>query len=187
MQQSIIVQHTEGGDWALVLVATRSEYGRRSITPMLFACKGCGIFAVAPSMQAWTKAGLVFVYDPPEDRREEILANAVKEFVRQVSLRSYIAERASVGIVARAKARGDEFNNPPEGFELSRDKEPAFYWLWEKTDVAEQAMRIARYLINKNHIGDLTQDERDAIGHRLLTLGGSLKSPNAPRNIWRQK
>lgn len=187
MQQSIVVQHVEGGDWALVLVATRSEYGRRELTPMIFACKGSGIFAVAPSMQAWTRAGLVFVYDPPEDRRAEILANAVQEFVRQVSLRSYIAERSSVGIVARAKARRDEFNKPPEGFELSRDKEPAFYWLWEKTDVAEQAMRVARYLIIKNHIGELTQSERDSIGQRILTRGESLKVVNATLNNWRQR
>ena len=89
MQQSIVVQHVEGGDWALVLVATRSEYGRRELTPMIFACKGSGIFAVAPSMQAWTRAGLVFVYDPPEDRRAEILANAVQEFVRQASRASH--------------------------------------------------------------------------------------------------
>ena len=47
MQRSVVVQHQEGADWALVIVATRSEYGRRSIVPMIFANEGCGIFAVA--------------------------------------------------------------------------------------------------------------------------------------------
>ena len=98
------------------------------------------------------------------------------EFVRQVSLRSFICEQSRVGVVARAKARRDEFNQPPEGFELRREDEPAFFWLWEKSETAHQAMRVARYLIEKNKIGALTQDERDAIGHRLLTKGESLKN-----------
>lgn len=28
MQQSVVVQHQEGDSWALVLTATRSEYGK---------------------------------------------------------------------------------------------------------------------------------------------------------------
>jgi hypothetical protein len=176
MQNSIVVQHIEGGDWALVIVATRSEYGRRSITPMIFANEGCGIFAVAPQLKAWVRGGLVSLYNPPPERRDELLKNAVAEFVRQVSLRSFICVRSAVGIVARAKARRDDFNESPEGFELRREDEPAFFWLWEKSETAHQAMRVARYLIDKNKIGALTQAERDAIGQRLLTKGESLKN-----------
>lgn len=175
MQKSIVVEHVEGGDWALVMTANRSEYGRRSIVPMIFANDGCGIFAVCPQLKSWVRGGLVSLYNPPPDRREELLKNAVGEFVRQVALRSYICERSRVGIVARAKARRDEFNHPPEGFELRREDEPAFFWLWEKTDVAEQSMRVARYLIDKNKIGALTQAEREAIAQQLLTKGEPLK------------
>lgn len=181
MQKSVIVQHQESGDWALVLVATRSDYGRRSIVPMIFTNKDCGIFAVAPQLNQWIRAGLVFQYAPPEDRREEILKNAVTEFIRQVGLRSFIADRSSVGIVGRAKARSEKFDKPPDGFELHRENEPAFFWLFEKTDAAEQAMRVLRYLIDKNKIGELTQGEREAIGTKLLTKGETLKNVFARR------
>lgn len=176
MQKSVIVQHVEGADWALVLVATRSDYGRRSIVPMIFTCDGCGVFAVAPQLKQWQRAGLVFVYNPPPDRRAEILKNAVNEFVRQCGLRSFICERSSVGMVARAKAGSDNFNAPPEGFELRSASEPAFAWLFEKSDAAEQAMRVLRYLITKNDIGALTQAEREAIGTKFLTQGDQLKN-----------
>jgi hypothetical protein len=143
---------------------------------MIFCCKGCGIFAVAPMLNQWLKAGLIFQYDPPPDQRAEILKNATNEFVRQVALRSFIVERSSVGIVGRAKARGDEFNNPPAGFELRRESEPAFFWLFEHTDAAEQAMRVLRYLIVKNGIGELTQSERESIGEKAITNGERLKN-----------
>ncbi len=187
LQSSVVVQHVEGSDWALVLVATRSEYGRRSITPMIFCCEGCGIFAAAPNLRQWMRCGFVYVYSPPPDRREEILNNAVNEFVRQVSLRSFIKERSKVGIVARARARSNDFNDPPEGFELHREQEPALFFLCEKSETACQAMRVLRFLITKNHIGSLTQAERNAIGERLLTRGETLKSPNAILTHWRQQ
>jgi hypothetical protein len=50
MQNSVVVQHQEGGDYALVLVAMRSDYGRRSIESMIFVCEGCGVFAAAPML-----------------------------------------------------------------------------------------------------------------------------------------
>jgi hypothetical protein len=181
MHKSVVVQHIEGGDFALILVATRSDYGRRSIVPMIFCCKGCGVFAVAPQLNQWIKAGLVFQYDPPPDQRAELLKNAVTEFIRQVGLRSFIADRSSVGIVGRAKARSEKFDKPPDGFELHRENEPAFFWLFEKTDAAEQAMRVLRYLIDKNKIGELTQGEREAIGTKLLTKGETLKNVFARR------
>lgn len=186
MQQSVIVQHVENTDWALVLVATRNEYGRRSITPMIFANDGCGIFAVAPNLKQWVRGGLVYVYNPPAERREEILNNAVSEFVRQVSLRSFVAERSKVGIVARAKAKTQAVV-PPEGFELSEATEPALFWLCERSETASQAVKVLSYLITKNHIGALTQREREAIGNKLLTRGETLKSPNAILNHWRQQ
>ena len=176
MQRSVIAQHIERGDYALILVATRSDYGRRDICPMIFSVKGCGIFSVAPMLNQWIKAGQVFQYDPPPDQRAEILKNAVNEFIRQVARVSFIAERSSVGIVARAKSRGEEFDDPPKGFELSREREPAFFWLFEKTDAAVQGMRVLRYLIDKNGIGELTQQEREAIGEKLLTGGERLKN-----------
>jgi len=175
-QKSVVVQYQESGDWALILVATRSDYGRRSIVPMIFANKGCGLFAVAPMLNQWVKAGLVYEYDPPADRRDEILKNAVTEFVRQVSLRSFISERSNVGIVARARAKSNDFDSPPSGFELSRQSEPAFAWLFEKSDAAVQAMRVLRYLIAKNNIGELTQSERESIGMKSLTKGETLKN-----------
>jgi hypothetical protein len=176
MQQSVVVQHQEGSDWALVLVATRSDYGRRSIMPMIFANSGCGVFAVAPQLKAWMHSGLISLYDPPPERREELLANAVQESVRHISLRSFIAERSKVGIIARAKACREDFNHPPEGFELNRATEPVFFWLAEKSENAVQAMRVLRYLINKNKIGTLTQSELEKLGERLLTRGESLKN-----------
>jgi hypothetical protein len=176
MQRSVVAQHIEGGDYALILVATRSDYGRRDIVPMIFCVKGCGIFAVAPQLNQWIKAGLVFQYDPPPDQRAEILKNATNEFIRQIALKSFIAERSSVGIVARAKSKGEKFDTPPAGFELHREKEPAFFWLFEKTDAAVQSMRVLRYLIDKNRIGELTQQEREAIGERILTGGERLKN-----------
>ena len=112
-------------------------------------------------LHQWIRAGLVFQYEPPPDQRAEILKNATTEFVRQVALRSFICERSSVGIVGRAKARGEQFDNPPEGFELSQQTEPAFAWLFSKTDAAVQAMRVLRYLIAKNNIGELTSTKRE--------------------------
>jgi len=173
-QISVVVQHVESDSWALVLVATRSKYGRRSITPMIFVNAGCGIFAVAPSLKQWVRAGLVCVYDPPAERRAEVLDNAVAEFVRQVSLRSFIKERSKVGIVARAKARSEDFNDPPEGFDLNREQEPALFWLCSKSETACQAMRVLRYLITKNHIGALTQHEREALAEKVLMRGNTL-------------
>lgn len=174
MQRSIVVEHQEGADWALVLEAKRSDYGRRAIIPMIFANKDCGIFAVAPQLHLWVKAGLVCIYNPPPDRREELLKNAVIEFVRSIALKSFICDRSRVGIVARAKARRDDFDKPPEGFELNHLTEPAFFWLCSKSENAVQAMRVARYLIDKNKIGELSQGEREAIGERLLLKGDRL-------------
>ncbi len=171
MQSSIVVEHVEGAEWALVLVATRGEYGRRSITPMIFANEGCGVFAVCPMTKAWLRAGYIFTYNPPVDMRDALLKNAVNEFVRQVSHRSNILERSRVGIVARAKASPDRFCEPPKGFELSAATEPAFMWLFERSEVAQQTMRVARYLIEKHNLGRLTQAEIETIGERLVKKG----------------
>jgi len=171
MQQSVVVQHIEGDSWALVITATRSESGRRSIVPTIFANEGCGIFAAAPQLKSWVRGGFVVLYNPPPDRREELLKNAVSEFVRQVSLRSFIKERSSVGIIARHRSNQVEFLTPPEGFELSRASEPAFFYLCEKSETGYQAMRVARYLIAKNNIGALTQHEREEQQTKLLLRG----------------
>jgi hypothetical protein len=156
MQRSVIAQHIEGGDYALILVATQNDDGSRQIVPMIFCCKGCGIFAVAPQLNQWIKSGLVFQYDPQTEHGAELLKNATNEFVRQIGLKSVIAERSSVGIVARVKAQSETIDTPPAGFELNREKEPAFFWLFEKTDAAPQAMRVLKYLIAKNGIGEIS-------------------------------
>jgi hypothetical protein len=137
---------------------------------MLFANDGCGILAVAPSLKSWVKAGLVFVYNPPPERREELLGNAVNEFVRAVSLRTNILERSRVGIVSRAKARNEQVV-PPQGFVLSEAMEPAFHWLASRSETAGQALKVLTYLIGKHKLGDLTQQEREALGDRLIKKG----------------
>jgi hypothetical protein len=137
---------------------------------MIFANDGCGIFAVAPNLKAWTKAGLVFVYNPLPERREELLGNAVTEFVRAVTLRTNILERSRVGVIARAKARNEQVV-PPQGFVLSEATEPAFYWLASRSETAMQALKVLSYLINKWKLGALTQAEADALGERLVKQG----------------
>ncbi len=168
--RGVIVEHRESTDWALVLTATRNEYGRRELCPMIFCCDGCGILAVAPSLKSWVKAGLVFIYNPPTERREELLGNAVNEFVRAVSLRTNILERSRVGIVARAKARSEQVV-PPAGFVLNEATEPAFCWLASRSETAGQALRVLSYLISKHKLGDLTQAEREELGTRLIKKG----------------
>ena len=168
--RGVVVQHVEGTDWSLVLTATRNEYGRREIVPMIFCCDGCGIFAVAPNLKSWVRAGLVFIYNPPPERREELLKNAVAEFVRAVSLRTNILERSAVGIVARAKARSEKMV-PPAGFEISEATEPAFHWLASRNETAVQALKVLTYLCNKHKLGALTQSEVDALGERLVKKG----------------
>jgi hypothetical protein len=140
---------------------------------MIFACDGCGLFAVAPQLKSWIRAGLVFVYAPPADRREEILKNAVAEFVRAVSQRSNILERSAVGIVARAKASKAEFTAAPNGFSISEATEPAFWWLASRSETAAQSMRVLNYLISKHNLGALTQAEADALGEKLIKRGGT--------------
>src|ERR1017187_4806160 len=181
MQQSVVVEHQEGSEFAIVIVATRNDYGRREIVPMIFACEGCGIVAAAPMLRMWQKAGLLALYNPPVDQRETLLRNAVTEFVRQVAIRGFIRERSKVGIVARAKARREEFDNSIPGFQVSAAREPAFAWLFERSENVQQALRVARYLISKNKIGDLTLAEREAAGEKLLAGGDKFK-PVA----WRQ-
>jgi len=181
MQQSIVVEHQEGSDFALVIVASRNDYGRREIVPMIFAAEGCGILAAAPMLKMWVKAGLLALYNPPVHKREELLRNAVVEFVRQVALRSFIRERSKVGIVARAKARREEFNNSIEGFEINAAREPAFSWLFERSENVQQALRVARYLISKNRIGELTLAERETHGEKLLAGGDRFKVVNSWR------
>jgi len=173
MQQSVVVEHQEGSDFAIVIVATRNDYGRREIVPMIFACEGCGILAAAPMLRQWVKAGLLALYNPPPDQRETLLRNAVIEFVRQVALRSFIRERSKVGIVARAKARREEFR--VEGFEISAAREPAFAWLFERSENVQQALKVANYLITKNRIGELTQAEREKAGEKLLAGGDKFR------------
>jgi hypothetical protein len=135
---------------------------------MIFANDGCGALAVAPQLKSWVRAGLVFVYNPPPDRREEALKNAVNDFVRQVSNRTNVLERSRVGIVARAKARSDNFNSPPPGFALSEATEPALFWLCSRSESAVQAMRVLRYLIQKHNLCALTQTEIEALGERIV-------------------
>ncbi len=170
-ERSVVVEHQEGADWALVLTANRNTYGRRYIVPMIFANDGCGIFAVCPSLKTWVRSGQLFIYNPPPDRREELLKNAVSEFVRAVSLRTNVLERSRVGIVARAKAKPEQFNNPPQGFAISEATEPALWWLCSRNETAAQAMRVLRYLIEKHKLGELTQAEADALGERLIKKG----------------
>jgi hypothetical protein len=175
MQQSVVVEHQEGADFAIVIVASRNDYGRREIVPMIFACEGCGILAAAPMAKLWQRAGLLAIYNPPIDKREELLRNAVIEFIRQVALRSFIKERSKVGIVARARARREEFNNSIPGFEINAAREPAFAWLYEHSENVQQALRVARYLIAKNKIGELTLAEREAHGEKLLAGGDKFR------------
>jgi hypothetical protein len=170
-QRSVVVEHVEGADWALVLTANRNAYGRRDIVPMIFANDGCGIFAVCPQLKTWVRAGLVFIYNPPPDRREELLKNAVAEFIRAVALRTSILERSRVGIMARAKARSEQFTVQPQGFIISEATEPAFWWLAGRSETASQAMRVLNYLIGKHKLGALTQAEADALGEKLIKRG----------------
>src|SRR5271169_5363314 len=118
MENSIVVEHTEGADWALVIVCTRSAYGRRYLTPMIFVNADCGLFGACPQLKNWVRGGLVSLYNTPPERRVEILKNAVGDFVRQVSLHSFVKERSKVGIVARSKARKKEFDEPINFFGL---------------------------------------------------------------------
>ena len=185
--QSVVVHHQQGAEWAFVLVVTRSSYGRRSVTPMIFVCADCGIFATAPQLRNWQRAGLVCIYSPQPERREEMLGNAVQEFVRQVGLRSFIKERTKVGIVARAKSSSKKFDEPIQFFGITREQEPAFYWLLEHDSTAYQALRVARFLVEKHGIGALTQAEREALAEKLLTRGETLKSPGAILNAWRNQ
>jgi hypothetical protein len=173
-KNTVIVQHVENGDWALVLIAERSEYGRRSIVPLIFVNDGCGVFATAPQLKLWQKSGLVAIFNPPPDRREEMLSNAVNEWIRQISLHSFIKERSKVGIVARAKARNEQIV-PPQNFELNREREPALFWLCERSETASQAIKVLSYLINKNKIGELSQQEREEQGMKLLVDKDILK------------
>jgi len=140
---------------------------------MIFANEGCGLFAVCPLVKAWSRAGLIYVYNPPDGMREALLDNAITEFVRHVGMRSNILERSRVGIVARAKASSLRFADAPAGFELSAQTDPAFAWLFERAEPAVQAMRVARYLIEKHNLGRLTQAEIETIGERLIKRGGS--------------
>jgi hypothetical protein len=172
-QRSVIVEHQDGGDWALVLTANRNEFGHRDIVPMIFANEGCGLFAVAPQLKSWVRAGLVFIYSPPVDRREEILKNAVGEFVRAVGQRTNVLERSRVGIVARAKAARAEFTAAPKGFSISEATEPAFWWLCSRSETAAQSMRVLNYLIGKHKLGALTQAEADALGEKIIKRGGA--------------
>jgi hypothetical protein len=64
---------------------------------------------------------------------------------------------------------------PPTNFELSREREPAFFYLADQSETARQAVKILSYLITKHHIGDLTQQEREAIGTKLLVDKDVLK------------
>jgi hypothetical protein len=162
-------------------------YGRRTATPMIFCCSDCGIFAAAPQLKNWQRAGLVCVYTVAPERREEILSNAVQEFCRQVGLRSFVKERTKVGIAARGKARSKAYDEPLEFFGLNREQEPAFFWLLEKDSTAYQALRVAQFLAEKYRIGELTQAEREALATKLLTNGETLKSPHQILHAWRQQ
>jgi hypothetical protein len=184
-EQSIIVEHQEGSDWALVIVVTRSAYGRRSVVPMLFVIDGCGDFAECPQLRNWARGGLLCVYNPVPEKREGLLKNAVAEYVRQVSLRSFIAERSKVGIVARHRASKAE--KPIEFFGLTRESEPALFWLCDRSTTAYQALRVCRYLVEKHSIGSLTQAERDEIGMENITHGETLKSATQILNAWRSQ
>ena len=139
MEQSVVIEHQEGDSWALVIVVNRSAYGRRTVTPMIFTHSDCGDFSACPQLRSWARAGLVCVYTAvPPAQREELLKNAVAEFVRQVSQRSFIRERSKVGIVARARASKTE--KPIEFFGLTRSTEPALFWLCERSSTAYQAL-----------------------------------------------
>jgi hypothetical protein len=148
MEQCVAVQHVENSDWALVLFAT----SLCEIIPMIFYM-GSGIFETAPQLKQWRREGRVFQFDSvlPE-RREELLKNAVTEFVHHIARQYTVVERSSVGIVARIRARAED--EPKSANALAwLEKEPAFKWLYERTDAASQAMKVLKYLVEKNKIG----------------------------------
>ncbi len=187
MDSSIVVHHQQGGDWALVIVCTRSQFGRRSVVPMIFCCVDCGIFATAPQLRNWQRGGLLCIYNPQPEHREEMLGNAIQEFCRQVRQRSFIRERTKVGIVARAKAASKKYDEPINFFGVTREQEPAFYFLLEHDSTAYQALRVAKFLVEKHGIGQLTQAEREALAMKLQFNGETLKSPQQILNHWRQQ
>jgi hypothetical protein len=154
---------------------------------MIFCCADCGTFATAPQLRNWQRGGLVCIYNPQPERREETLANAVQEFCRQVSLRSFIKERTKVGIVARAKAQAKKYDEPLQFFGITREQEPAFYYLLEHDSTAYQGLRVAKFLVEKYQIGALTQAEREALALKLQLNGETLKSPSQILNHWQQK
>lgn len=168
---AVIVEHCEKGEWALVLVAMRTATGKRTLTAMIFVNDGTGVFATCPHTKGWAQAGHIQVFEPPEARRDEMLKNAVSEFVAHVAREFNVLDRSRVGIVARVKSQAAKFNDAPPGFELKQYQEPAYAWLFERSEIAVDAMRVLRVLIKQHYLGELTQAEREGIGERLIRKG----------------
>jgi hypothetical protein len=145
MEQCVVVQHVENSDWALVLFAT----SLCEIIPMIFYM-GSGIFETAPQLKQWRREGRVFQFDSVPERHEELLKNAVTEFVQHIARQYTVVERSSVGIAARIRARAEDATADRIAW---LEKEPAFKWLYERTDAAPQAMKVLKYLVEKNKIG----------------------------------
>jgi hypothetical protein len=170
IDQAVVVEHTEGGDWALVLTATRRADGRRCVEAMIFANADAGVFAECPLTREWAYAHHIHVFPATTpEHRANLLKEAVAMYVEVAGKHSYILEHSRVGILNKRKAKAAKFDDPIPGFNLG--SEPAFRWLYGKSESAQQAMRLLRFFIDKWQLGRYTQQERENMATRLTLRG----------------
>lgn len=172
MDKAVVAIHQEP-DWALLIVANRKASGHRIITPFVVLAQHSPLFAVCPNLAGWGAAGLVRVLRTGllnEHQREQVLANAVEDLLREIATRADVLQVARTGTIRNLLTLN--FKQPLENFAMG--EEPALRWLCTCTygraaDHASQAIRLVRYLAEKNGLDRRTQREvEDRESQKLL-------------------
>lgn len=173
---SVVAGHLDTG-WAVIIVASRKQNGRRIITPFIVAREDCDLFASCPNAELWARAGYITLLRTRQLTTEQATAlfdNALLEVGKQIASVSHVLEESATGMFSgwRNWAYGEAIHN----FEM--EPEPAFRWLLDLKDRnngAFDALRICRALAEKHKLHESTHEEKAAAAERKLTnqkLGG---------------
>jgi hypothetical protein len=168
MSFCVMVEHQERDEWAAVLLALRTDEGRRIFAPLVFSFTDSDVFGPAPCLEAWQAAGNLMLYSAVAKDRTKLLKQAVASFAQHVEGNSNVLQRARVGQVSKIKA--EPYATALPNFEMSKD---AFRWLYESPggEPAVVALAILNRLVQLHHLDQPTQSEREAAAVRRVLTG----------------
>jgi hypothetical protein len=166
---AVVAIHRDKGGWALLLVATRTQDGKRAMTPLIIACEDSDLFATCPHSEIWARCGYIKLLRTrplrPE-QHEEMLTHMIEDTYSAIAAEFRILEHAEVGVLSGW--RNMNYFQALDNFVIGA--EPAFRWLLNvvKNNKAWDTLRLCRALAEKYKMHESTHEEKAAAAERRL-------------------